>query len=152
MISTICYSIEESLSFNLAKKHKDITNYSEESIKSLRKCVGILIFTDSGWQYVLALLPDYTNNSGFYDKMIQTQFNVRLLIVKRQLKYLFSREMEWQVLVIFNNMQVVQILDYDLFNSALDLVRKRVSETANQRLSRCRQSFCTRRYICRAPV
>lgn len=73
----------------LLKKHEDLIKYTDESIQTLRECVGTSILTDSGWDYVLGLLPDWKNNTGYDDKVIRTHFNVWLLDVKMELKQRF---------------------------------------------------------------
>lgn len=43
--------------YSWLRKHEDLTKYTSEGRHTLRNCVGAQIFTDSGWEYVISLLP-----------------------------------------------------------------------------------------------
>lgn len=56
--------------YSLLKKHVKLNEYSPESRTVIRECVGTSIFTDSGWEYVIALIPSFDNNTAFAKNII----------------------------------------------------------------------------------
>ena len=65
------------------KKHVDLVLYSNESRSNLKSCVGIPFFTDSGWEYVLALIPSEDNRQLFNSDVISHLTWCWLLDVKK---------------------------------------------------------------------
>jgi hypothetical protein len=56
--------------YSLLNKHVKLNEYSSESRTVIRECVGTSVFNDSGWEYVIALIPSFDNNTAFAKNII----------------------------------------------------------------------------------